>query len=108
MSDKINLIEGGLEALIKMLAVAVVDEIERRDEERRMKREILSDMPDVLSRDQVAAELGISKRHVINLEKAGKIERAEIVGKKSLYRKTAVVAMIRKHYPNLIQKFQNQ
>lgn len=108
MSDKINLVEGGLEALIKMLAVAVVDEIDRREEDRRLKREILSDLPDVLTRDDVARELGISKRHVINLEEAGKIPPSTVVGKKATYRKAAVVASIRQHFPNLIPSLQNQ
>lgn len=45
----------------------------------------------MITRDEAADFLRISKRHVINLEKAGHIPKAVVLGKKALLEKEAVV-----------------
>lgn len=81
-----------LEQLCDIIAAKVFAKIEQRaTAERTGLAEWLDRYGPVMTRDEVAGALKVSKRHVINLEKAGHIPPAVVLGKKALLEKEAVI-----------------
>lgn len=74
---------------LDQLAEAVAAKVIARIEQHAAKQSGLSDWLDrygpMMTRDDVAAALKVSKRHVINMEDAGKVERAPVPGKQVKY-----------------------
>lgn len=84
-----------LEALSKALAKEreSYEAVSRQVKDLQRQVEELRDQlgKAMITRDEAADFLRISKRHVINLEKAGHIPPAVVLGKKALLEKEAVI-----------------
>lgn len=78
--------EDFIEDLTARIATKVFTMIEQRAaSEKTGLAEWLDRYGPVMTRDEVAAALKMTKRHVINLEEAGKVQRAPAPGKQVKY-----------------------
>jgi hypothetical protein len=75
-----------LDQLAELVSEKVVAKIESRaKQESNGLSAWLDRYGPVMTRDEAAIALKISKRHIINLEGAGKVERAAVPGKQVKY-----------------------
>lgn len=95
-------------AFLDQLAEIVAAKVVARIEQHAQKRSGLSDWLDrygpMMTRDDVAAALKVSKRHVINMEESGKVQRANVSGKQVKYETAQIFQLV----TNKRQQYANQ
>lgn len=74
-----------LDQLAEIVAAKVVARIEQHAQKQSGLSDWLDRYGPMMTRDDVAAALKVSKRHVINMEDAGKVQRAAVPGKQVKY-----------------------
>lgn len=85
-----------LDTLADAVAQKVIARLERHAQEKSGLAEWLDRYGPVMTRDEVADALKITKRHVINLEGRGKLARTEAPGKQVKYDTARIFELVTK------------
>lgn len=83
-----------LDTLADMVAQKVIDRLERNTADKSGLSKWLELYGPVMTRDEVAMVLKVSKRHVQNLESAGKVRRTDVPGKQVKYETAHIFAVV--------------
>lgn len=93
-----------LDQLAEIVAAKVVARIEQHAQKQSGLSDWLDRYGPMMTRDEVSEALKISKRHLINLEDAGKVQRAAVPGKQVKYETVKIFQLA----TNKRQQYANQ
>lgn len=83
-----------LNDLADMIAGRVIARLERHAEQKSGLSEWLDKYGELMTRDEVATALKVTKRHVINLEQRGKLVRVDVPGKEVKYHTAKIFSIV--------------